>query len=76
VLSRGRDCAPAHFPHRVGAIETLNPLDAQDTSNVIVNLAGQSLRAKRWNENVKRDMIARPTRTPKFAAAGWSVRCH
>jgi uncharacterized protein (TIGR01777 family) len=58
VLTRDRDRARVHFRDRVGAVETLDVLHAQDAPDIIVNLAGQNLGAERWNDRVKRDMIA------------------
>jgi uncharacterized protein (TIGR01777 family) len=58
VLTRDRGRARAHFGGRVSAYASLERLGAEDAPDVIVNLAGQNLGARRWNESVKRAMVA------------------
>lgn len=65
VLTRNRERARRHFQNQVAAFEHLGEIEAKDAPDVIVNLAGQNLGAKRWNEQTKRDMIASRVNTTR-----------
>ncbi|HEY9150928.1 MAG TPA: TIGR01777 family oxidoreductase [Gammaproteobacteria bacterium] len=79
VLTRDRAYAVDHFSGRVRAVERFEEIDEGQAPEVIVNLAGKNLGAERWNEEVKRELIASRVDTTQrvidyIAAAGSKPR--
>jgi uncharacterized protein len=58
VLTRDRARAQRHFSGRVRAVERLDELTGGLEPEVIVNLAGKNLGSERWNDRVKRELVA------------------
>ncbi len=58
VLTRDMARALDHFSGRVRAVEQFEEIGDGDEPEVIVNLAGKNLGAERWNDEVKRELIA------------------
>jgi uncharacterized protein (TIGR01777 family) len=58
VLTRDRERAHRQFDGKAWAIESMGELGASDPPDVIVNLAGKNLASERWDDEVKRELIA------------------
>lgn len=58
VLTRDSARALDHFSGRVRAVERFEEIGDGEEPEVIVNLAGKNLGAERWNDKVKRELIA------------------
>lgn len=65
VLTRDRRRAVEHFEGSVTALESLAEIEAASAPQVVVNLAGRNLGSERWNDAVKRELVASRVETTR-----------